>query len=50
MKANRFRDGKMALIFYVSMQIMIIVNSFFKFFNKHLQKIGRDDSVFELRL
>lgn len=31
------------------MQIMIIVNLLFKFFNKHLQKIARD-FIFELRL
>lgn len=49
MRANRFRDGKMVPIHDVSMQIMIIVNLFFKFFNKHLQKIARDFK-FELRL
>lgn len=49
MKANRFLDGKMPLIFYASMQIMIIFNLFLKFFNKHLQQITRDFK-FELRL
>lgn len=49
MRANRFWDGKMVLILYVSMQIIIIFNLFFNFFNKHLQEITRDFK-FELRL